>query len=68
VPTLPTSMEEFLKQLKLECYWETFQENRFDELGSLEDLTEGALDKMGVALGHKGRILRRVKEIAQLVK
>jgi len=52
--TLPISMEEFLKQLKLECYWDTFRENCFDELDSLEDLSEGALDKMGVALGHKG--------------
>jgi hypothetical protein len=61
-------MEEFLKQLKLEVYWHIFQEKGFDELDSLEDLNEGALDKMGVALGHKGRILRRVKEIVQLVK
>jgi hypothetical protein len=37
-------------------------------LDSLEDLNEGALNEMGVALGHKGRILRRVKEIVQLVK
>jgi hypothetical protein len=61
-------MEEFLQQLKLEVYWPIFQEKGFDELDSLEDLNEGALNEMGVALGHKGRILRRVKEIVQLVK
>jgi hypothetical protein len=52
-------MEEFLKQLKLEVYWQIFRDEGFDELDSLEDLSEGALDKMGVALGHKGKILRR---------
>jgi hypothetical protein len=57
-------MEEFLAQLKLECYWGVFQEHKFDELDSLEDLSESALDKIGVALGHQGRILRRIKDIA----
>jgi hypothetical protein len=67
LPTLPTSMEEFLEQLKLVVYWPVFREKGFDELDSLEDLDEGTLNEMGVALGHKGRILRRVKEITRLV-
>jgi hypothetical protein len=56
-------MEEFLKQLKLECHLDIFIENGFDSLDTLEDLDVNALDDMKISLAHKGKLLRRVKEL-----
>jgi hypothetical protein len=65
VPELPspTSVEDFLKQLKVECYFDVFVRNGFDELDTIEYLTEKALSDMKVAIGHQGKILRKAREI-----
>ena len=44
VTCLLTSVEDFLKQLQLGNYWNTFRENRFNMLDTLKDLTESALN------------------------
>lgn len=60
---LPTSVEEFLEQLSLNKYWDTFKQMGFDELDTLEDINEVTLNAMNVALGHQGKLMRKIKEL-----
>ncbi len=65
---VPGSVEAFLKEMGLERYWAKFEENGFDMLDTLEDLNESTLDAMRVSPGHQGKLLRRAKQVAELVK
>jgi hypothetical protein len=63
---LPTSVEEFLRQVKLECHWNIFKENGFDMLDTLQDLDTTILTSMRVPPRHHGKLLRRIKEFVHL--
>lgn len=63
----PTTVEDFLAQLQLSKYWTAFERMGFDTLDALQDLNEAVLEDMEVAKGHQGRILRKTREIANLM-
>jgi hypothetical protein len=60
---LPLTVEEFLRQLKLQRYMNVFKDNGFEELDMLKYLDANALNKMQVLLGHQGKLLERMREI-----
>jgi class 3 adenylate cyclase len=54
---------EWLKKLGMSEYAERFAENRID-LSVLPDLTDQHLEKIGVALGDRLKILRAIRELS----
>jgi hypothetical protein len=60
---LPSTVEEFLEQLKLQRYWNVFKDNGFEEFDMLKYMDTNALNKMEVLLGHQGKLLERMREI-----
>src|SRR6202521_3842608 len=67
VPQLPvTAMQQiadWLKNLGMFEYAERFAENRID-LSVLPDLTDHDLEKLGVLLGDRRKMLRAIRELA----
>jgi len=61
--SLPLTVEEFLKQLKLQRYWDVFKDNGFEELDMLKYLDANTLKEMWILLGHQGKLLERMQEI-----
>ena len=54
---------DWLKKLGMSEYAERFAENRID-LSVLPDLTDQHLEKLGVALGDRLKILRAIRELS----
>jgi len=52
----------WLRGLGLQQYEPAFRDNAIDA-ESLLDLTEGDLEKLGVLLGHRKRILRALEDL-----
>src|SRR3984893_17909404 len=67
VPQLPvTAMQQiadWLKNLGMAEYAERFAENRID-FSVLPDLTDHDLEKLGVLLGDRRKMLRAIRELA----
>src|SRR6516165_3342686 len=53
---------DWLKKLGMSEYAERFAENRID-LSVLPELTDHDLERLGVSLGHRRRILRAIREL-----
>jgi hypothetical protein len=62
---LPSTVEEFLEQLKLQRYWNVFKDNGFEEFDMLKYMDTNVLNKMEVLLAHQGKLLERLREIAR---
>jgi hypothetical protein len=58
---------DWLKELDLEQYADRFVENGIDT-SILRDLTDQDLEKLGVLLGHRRKILRAIAENAEQSK
>jgi hypothetical protein len=58
-------VQDFLQQLGLDCYWGAFKEMGFDTVDTLQDITEANLNAMKVAVGHQGKLLRKIKELVK---
>ena len=56
---------DWLEKLGMSEYAERFAENRID-LSVLPDLTDQHLEKLGVALGDRLKILRAIRELASV--
>src|ERR1700751_1459662 len=54
---------EWLKTLGMSEYTQRFADNDIDE-SVLRDLTEQHLEKLGVSLGHRLKMLRAISELA----
>ena len=54
---------DWLKKLDMSEYAERFAENRID-LSVLPDLTDQHLEKLGIALGDRLKILRAIRELS----
>ena len=54
-------IDDWLRSIGLEHYAPTFRENGID-LGVLPDLTDPDLEKLGVLLGHRRKLLRAIAE------
>lgn len=55
-------MTAFLKDLKLDKYVDNFIDNGVEDLETVLELNEKHLEQMGVPLGHKLKIFKRIKE------
>lgn len=56
-------VETFLSDLKMSKYLEPFLDNGVEDLETVLELDEKHLEQMGIALGHKLKILKRIKDI-----
>jgi class 3 adenylate cyclase/tetratricopeptide (TPR) repeat protein len=56
------NVAEWLRGLSLERYEATFQDNEID-FEVLPDLTDGDLEKLGVPLGHRKKLLRAIASL-----
>src|SRR6202040_3373160 len=60
-------LASWLRSLGLEQYEAVFRENAID-LGVLPDLTDQDLEKLGVLLGHRRKLLRAITELNRAEK
>lgn len=56
---------EFLEPIKMERYWEVFVENGIDDVETLVECKDEHLEKMNIPLGHRLKIMKRIKEFKQ---
>lgn len=54
---------EFLSAINLTKYVSTFVENGFEDLDTILELNEEYLETLGIPLGHKLKIVKRIKEL-----
>lgn len=57
------TIETWLAELKLERYAGLFAENDID-LDVLQDLTESDLEKLGISLGHRKKLMRAISSLS----
>ena len=56
-------MEEFLTPIALTKYKDVFIDNGVEDLETILELDEKHLELMNVPLGHKLKIMKRIKEM-----
>ena len=56
-------MDEFLEGISLGKYKEVFLDNGVEDLETILELDEKHIEQMGVPLGHKLKMVKRIKEI-----
>ncbi len=56
-------VETFLASVNLQKYTSTFLENGVDDLEIILELDDKHLEQMSVPLGHKLKIMKRIKEL-----
>ena len=62
MPRTTTDLAEWLGRHGLDQYAQTFAENNID-YSVLPDLTENDLEKLGVSLGHRKKLLRAIEAV-----
>ena len=62
MPRPTTDIAEWLGRQGLGQYAQTFAENHID-YSVLPDLTEDDLEKLGISLGHRKKLLRAIDEV-----
>ena len=60
-------IDDWLRGIGLEQYAQTFRENGID-LSVLPDLTDQDLEKLGVLLGHRRKLLRAIADLKAIEK
>lgn len=56
-------MDEFLNAINLNKYKDTFIDNGVEDLEIILELDEKHLEAMSIPLGHKLKILKRIKDL-----
>lgn len=56
-------MVAFLESVKLIKYKDTFIENGFEDMDTILELNDDYLASLGVPLGHKLKIMKRIREL-----
>lgn len=56
-------MVEFLGSIKLDKYYDKFIENGVEDLETVLELKEEHVEHMGIPLGHKLKIIKKIKDI-----
>ena len=56
-------VDKFLKSMGLEKYSKIMNENGIDDLEILQELNETHLEELGIVLGHRLKILKKIKEM-----
>jgi len=54
---------DFLEGLGLSRYVSLFMDHGFDEMETVFEIEEGHMDKMGIAMGHKLKIAKKLREL-----
>jgi hypothetical protein len=62
-PSKYPEMQEFLGSVALEKYEDRFIQNGFEDLEAILELNDTHLDCLFIPLGHKLKILKRIKVI-----
>lgn len=62
-PSGTQDVETFLASVNLQKYTSTFLENGVDDLEIILELDDKHLEQMSVPLGHKLKIMKRIKEL-----
>jgi hypothetical protein len=57
-----TDLEQIFAELGISQYLEVFIEHGFDTWAAIQDITESDLDALGVKLGHRRKLQRRIAE------
>jgi hypothetical protein len=55
-----TELEEIFQELGISQYLDVFIEHGFDTWATIQDITESDLDVLGVKLGHRRKLQRRI--------
>jgi len=63
VKTVYPEVEKFLESINLVKYHELFVTNGFEDLESILELQDDHFQTMGIPLGHKLKMLKRIREI-----
>lgn len=58
-------VDVFLKSIGLEKYSDLMRENGIDDLEIVQELTEPHLEQLGIVLGHRIKILKKIKEMSE---
>ena len=53
----------FLSEIKLDKYKAKFVENGVEDLETILELKEEHVEQMGIPLGHKLKIIKKIKDI-----
>jgi hypothetical protein len=56
-------LKEFLSSIRLEKYFEKMVDNGIEDLETILELQDEHVEQIGVPLGHKLKIMKRIKEI-----
>ena len=54
-------VEDFLASINLAKYYDKFAENGIEDLETILELNDSHLDALGVPLGYKLKVLKKVK-------
>lgn len=58
-------IEDFLGSINLQKYKESFIENGIEDLETVLELNDSHLDAIGIPLGYKLKIIKRIKTLRQ---
>jgi len=53
----------FLQSIKLEKYFDKFIQNGIEDMETVIELKDEHVEKLGVPLGHKLKIIKRIKDL-----
>ena len=56
-------VRDFLEEIKLSKYFDKMIENGIEDLETVLELKEDHVESMGVPLGHKLKIIKKIKDI-----
>ena len=56
-------MKQFLGAIKLDKYFDKLIDNGVEDLETILELEDSHIEQMGIPLGHKLKIMKRVKDI-----
>ncbi|OMJ89750.1 hypothetical protein SteCoe_8017 [Stentor coeruleus] len=56
-------VDKVLKELNLEKYSKIMQENGIDDMEIFQELTEPHLEQLGIVLGHRIKIMKKIREL-----
>lgn len=55
-------MREFLSAIKLDKYFDKLIDNGVEDLETILELEDSHVEQMGIPLGHKLKIMKRIKD------
>lgn len=56
-------VKDFLSSIKLEKYFDKMIDNGIEDLETIMELQDDHVEQMGVPLGHKLKIIKKIKDL-----